>query len=111
MQGFVTGEDVFQQAPAAIKQLLDAPPGLSNGFYPLGDPEDPATPGIVVLRLAPDNVLPRHAHDCHRFETVIAGSLYVEDRVLLPGDVMTAEPNAFYGPHTAGPEGVTTCEV
>jgi hypothetical protein len=110
-QEFINAEDVWLCAPDALKGLLDGSPGLRNGFFALGDADDPATPGIVMLQIAPGHVLERHAHDCFRFETVVTGSLYVGDRVLRPGDVMIALPGEHYGPHTAGPEGVTTCEV
>lgn len=111
MQSFIDSEDVWLEAPEHLKHLLDGSPGLRNGFYALGDPLDENTAGTVMLKMDPGHVLERHAHDCFRFETVVAGSLLVGDRVLKPGDVMIAQPGQHYGPHTAGPEGVTTCEV
>ena len=33
------------------------------------------------------------------------------ERILKVGDVMVSEPNIFYGPHIAGPEGCTTFEI
>jgi hypothetical protein len=111
MQSFVPADAVWLTAPDHLKHLLDGKPGLRNGFFALGDPLDPATPGVVMLKMGPGDVLERHAHDCYRFETVVTGTLLVGDEVLKPGDVMVALPNQFYGPHTAGPEGVTTCEV
>jgi quercetin dioxygenase-like cupin family protein len=111
MQTFFDRESVWTVAPDHLKHLLDGSPGLRNGFFALGDPHDDSTPGIVLLQLAPGHVLERHAHDCFRHETVISGTLYAGDKVLGPGDVMVALPGEFYGPHRAGPEGVTTVEV
>lgn len=111
MQSFHDSEEVWTTAPDHLKHLLDASPGLRNGFFPLGDPHDEKTPGIVMLKMEAGHVLERHAHDCFRHETVITGTLYAGERVLGPGDVMIAQPGEFYGPHRAGPEGVTTCEV
>ena len=56
-------------------------------------------------------MLPRHGHDCHRFEIVVQGTLDVGERVLEVGDVMVTEPNVVYGPHIAGPYGCTTYEI
>jgi hypothetical protein len=77
----------------------------------MGPDGEQHVPGVVMLELNPGRVLERHAHACYRFETVVRGSLYVGDKVLRPGDVMTAEPYEFYGPHTAGADGCLTAEV
>jgi hypothetical protein len=66
---------------------------------------------VVVLDMPPNYVLFRHAHPCHRFEVVVKGSMRSGDAVLRPGDVMTASPGEWYGPHIAGPDGCTTVEV
>jgi anti-sigma factor ChrR (cupin superfamily) len=79
--------------------------------FVLGDQGDPASPAVVLLEMPPGYVLFRHAHPCHRFEVVVKGSLRAGDRLLHPGDVMTAEPGEWYGPHVAGPDGCTTAEV
>jgi hypothetical protein len=112
-QRITAGDDVFGLAPEFLRALAAMMPdiGLRTGYIPLGDPDDPATPGVVMLYMGPGVVLDRHAHTCERFEVVVKGSLYVGDKVLLPGDVMRAAPYEFYGPHTAGPEGVLTAEV
>ena len=112
-QRITSGDDIFGLAPEFLRPLAAMMPdiGLRTGYIPLGDPDDPATPGVVMLHMGPGVVLDRHAHSCERFETIVQGSLYVGDKVLHPGDVMRAAPYEFYGPHTAGPEGVLTCEV
>src|ERR1700722_8511427 len=88
------GDDIFGLAPEFLEELAAKMPaiGQRTGYIPLGDPENPATPGVVMLYMKSRNVLVRHAHSCQRFETVVRGSLYVEDKVLHPGDVMTASP-------------------
>ena len=79
-------------------------------YFPLGELKDnPAT--VVALRMGPGCVLPRHGHDCYRFEIVVRGTLDVGERVLTVGDIMVSEPNKVYGPHVAGPEGCTTFEI
>ncbi len=77
----------------------------------LGEADDLGAPAAVVLDMPPGYVLFRHAHLCHRFEVVVKGSLRAGDRELGPGDVMTAAPGEWYGPHVAGPDGCTTVEV
>jgi hypothetical protein len=61
--------------------------------------------------MGPGWVLPRHAHDCHRFEVVVQGTLDVGDRILKTGDIIVSDPGVAYGPHIAGPEGCTTFEI
>jgi hypothetical protein len=61
--------------------------------------------------MPPNYVLSRHAHRAERLEVVVEGTLNVGDRVLGPGDVMTAGYEEAYGEHIAGPEGCTTVEV
>jgi hypothetical protein len=78
----------------------------------LGDnPDSLDSPAVVLLDLPPGYVLFRHAHICHRFEVVVKGSLEAEGRIWEPGDIMTAGPGEWYGPHIAGPDGCTTMEV
>jgi hypothetical protein len=75
------------------------------------DAQDRDAPAVVVLKMPPGYRLFRHAHICHRFEIVVAGTLEADGRTLRPGDVMTARPGEPYGPHVAGPDGCTTAEV
>jgi len=85
--------------------------GLTGlAYFELGEKKD-NPPTVVALRMGPSWVLPRHAHDCYRFEIVTHGTLNVGDRILKPGDVMISEPGIAYGPHIAGPEGCTTFEI
>ena len=66
---------------------------------------------VTLLEMEPGFVIARHAHNTERFEVIVKGSLYLNDRVFHPGDVMTAHAHEFYGPKVAGPEGCTTAEV
>ncbi|ATE65809.1 cupin domain-containing protein [Rhizorhabdus dicambivorans] len=93
---------------AILDQAGDGEVGVS--YFELGRREDNA-PAVTCLRMEPGFVLPRHAHDCHRFEIIVKGSLTVEGRVLRPGSVMISEPGVVYGPGVAGPEGCTTFEI
>lgn len=93
------------------KELEHLEGGLSGlAYFLLGERKD-NPPTVVALRMGPGWVLPRHAHDCYRFEIVVQGALDVGERVLKPGDVMISEPGIAYGPHVAGPEGCTTFEI
>jgi hypothetical protein len=86
--------------------------GFEAAVLPLGDPvaSDPSM--VLLLKFAPGGTLPRHAHQCHRIELLISGTLTTPDgRVLTAGAVMTSGPGEFYGPHIAGPEGAVTAEI
>jgi mannose-6-phosphate isomerase-like protein (cupin superfamily) len=89
--------------------------GMPLSLFVMGDSEDPEAPGFAVFSMKPGEVLPRHSHDCHRFEVITQGSMTAvgpgeDNRELHEGDVMLAEPNQMYGPHLAGPDGFTVVE-
>lgn len=84
---------------------------MSELFVLGDDPEAANSPAVVLLEMPSGYVLFRHAHICHRFEVVVKGSLEANGRTLGPGDVMTARPGEWYGPHVAGPDGCTSVEV
>ena len=90
--------------------VAGADPPIRTSHFPLGDPEDPETPVAVVLQMGPGFVISHHGHDSERFEMVVQGSIDVGDKVLRPGDVMTAHARELYGPKVCGPEGCTTVE-
>jgi hypothetical protein len=99
--------------PSEMRPLVDSAmeQGVPVSVFPLGDPADEEAPVAVMMSLPPGHVLLRHSHPCERFETIVAGSLDIGDRVLGPGDVMQARIGEAYGPHTAGPEGCVSVEV
>jgi hypothetical protein len=85
--------------------------GLQLNVFPLGEPDDPATPLASLLYIPPHHVLPRHSHPCYRVEVMIRGTLNIGDRVLHSGDVSVSGPDELYGPHIAGEEGSLSVEI
>ena len=101
--------EFWKRTPKELENIVQG--GLTGlSYFLLGDKKD-NPPTVVALRMGPGWVLPRHAHDCSRFEIVVQGSLDVGERVLKPGDIMISDPGIAYGPHVAGPEGCTTFEI
>jgi hypothetical protein len=105
--------DFWSAGPEALRPLqeVSAEHGLKIVHFLLGPGDDEATSAAAVLEMPPGYVLPRHAHDCERFEVIVRGSLRVGDATHRPGDVLTSAALEMYGPHVAGPEGCTTVEV
>jgi len=85
--------------------------GIDLGVVVLGEKSaNPAS--VMILQLPPGHVLERHAHDTHRMEVVVKGSVCTPDgRELRSGDVFTSEPGEYYGPLTAGSEGCMSVEI
>jgi hypothetical protein len=109
MPNYSMSDPEYWQNPPKYQPLADASDNNVR-FFLLG-PDAPETPTAIVLEMAPGHVITRHAHECERFEVVVKGSIDVGDKVLYPGDVMTARPNEFYGPKVVGPDGCTTVEI
>lgn len=109
----MSDEGFWDLGPESLKwmKLISDGMGVRFARFPMGDPDDPATPFASVLHMPPGYELWRHKHDCYRVEVVVSGSLDVGEAVLGPGDVMTSAPGEFYGPHVAGPEGSVTVEI
>ena len=103
----------FWQAPERYRTPFEKSPqmGVRCSYFALGDANDDNTPVAVVLQMEPGFVITQHAHPCERVEVVVRGTLTADGRVYRPGDVLTARPNEFYGPKTAGKEGCTTMEI
>jgi hypothetical protein len=94
---------------AATREVM---PGWDLGTIMLGELGDPKAAVVSMLRIAPNETLHRHGHDCKRVEIIVQGSITLPDgRVLTPGDVMVSQPGEFYGPHVAGPEGCLSAEI
>jgi hypothetical protein len=104
--------DLWASIPDALAHLKARGGDNDVAYFLLGS-SDPATepPTVVALKMEAGRVLPRHAHNCGRFEVVVSGSLDIGERVLHPGDIMVSSPGVFYGPHVAGPDGCITFEV
>ena len=115
MPTFSASDPTFwQTSPAALAYtsvFADAV-GHKVASFVLGEDDEAESPLALFMKLPPGWVLDRHAHDCHRFEVVLQGSIIVSnDLVLNPGDVSTSGPGEQYGPHMAGPEGSLTLEI
>ena len=80
-------------------------------FVMSDDQEDMQAPLATIFYMPPNYVLRRHAHECHRVEVIIEGTVQVGDKVLRAGDVSVSGPGIAYGPHTAGPTGCLTVEI
>lgn len=108
----INDPEFWKTCPQGLELIPRSMEGTGGGvaYFVMGERKDDA-PTVVALRMAPNWVLPRHAHDCYRFEVVVQGTLDVGERILKVGDVMVSEPNVLYGPHVAGPEGCTTFEI
>jgi anti-sigma factor ChrR (cupin superfamily) len=96
-----------------LQPLVDAclPLDLGYRLFALGDPHDKETPAVTLFKATPGYVLPRHSHECERFEVVVEGSLTDEHGVVHgPGSILTAKPDQMYGPSVAGAEGYVSAE-
>ena len=80
-------------------------------FFVMGEETDEDAPVVVALRMDPGAITVRHSHPCERVEIIVSGTLIVDGVEYGAGDVMTAKPDEFYGPHVAGPEGCLTYEI
>lgn len=109
MPNFSMNDPEYWESPEDLKPLAERTESRQATLFRMGaNAED--TPVAMVLKMPPDYVIVRHGHSCERLEVITQGSLFVGDRVLYPGDVMTAGPDELYGPKVAGPEGCTTME-
>lgn len=106
----INDPEFWKNCPDELKHVQEGRGAGAAAYFLMGDRKD-NPPTVVALKLPPHGVLPRHAHDCHRFEIIVQGSINVGERILTVGDVMVSPPNTLYGPHIAGPEGCTTFEI
>ena len=99
----------YWESPEDLRPIAERTESRKATLFRMGPPGED-TPVAMVLKMPPDYVIVRHAHACERFEVITQGSLFVDGRILQPGDVMTAAPGELYGPKVAGPDGCTTVE-
>jgi hypothetical protein len=107
-------ENFFKVGPPSAEWVrvgVEAVGSRIANFVMGDDIEDREAPVASLLWLPPNDVLPRHAHDCHRVEVIVRGSLTVDGQIMHPGDVSVSQPNEFYGPHIAGPTGSLSVEI
>jgi hypothetical protein len=106
--------EFFKVGPPSVEWVragVEAVGSRIANFVMGEDIEDKEAPVASLLWLPPNDVLPRHSHDCYRVEVMVRGSLTVEGQILHPGDVSVSQPNEFYGPHIAGPTGSLSVEI
>ena len=77
----------------------------------LGYDEDPVRPGFMHVKWGPGEGAPEHRHKAWTANVVIRGKLRVGERWCETGDVALIEPNVWYGPLEAGPEGAEILEI
>lgn len=109
MPNYSMNDPEYWEPPEDLKPLADRTEARKATLFRMG-PNVPETPLAMVLKMPPNYVIVRHAHDCERLEVITQGSIWVGDKILYPGDVMIAAPNELYGPKVAGPDGCTTME-
>jgi anti-sigma factor ChrR (cupin superfamily) len=102
----------YWQFPERFRAMVEFAPeiGVRGAFYPMGEDSDDV-PMAVIMDMEPGYVIGRHSHPCERFEVIARGTLDIEGRTYVAGDVLTAKPYEFYGPKTAGPDGCMTIEI
>jgi hypothetical protein len=108
--------DFWRHGPAFLKHITELSEASGHLFAMFSLSSEPDTdreaPLAALFYMPPGAVLPEHAHDCHRVEVVVQGSISLPDgQKLGPGDISVSAPNQFYGPHIAGPEGSLTVEI
>ena len=77
----------------------------------LGYEEDPVRPGFMHVRWGPGEGAPEHRHKSWTANVVLKGRLRIGDTWYEPGSVAMIEPNIWYGPLEAGPEGAELLEI
>ena len=105
----LTDDEYWNSSPLDLAPIVDRTTSRRAAMFRLGEEGEDA-PLAEVLEMPPWYVIIRHAHLCHRFEVVTKGSMYVDGRIIGPGDVMIAGPGEFYGPKVAGPDGCIAVE-
>ena len=77
----------------------------------LGYDEDPERPGFMHVRWGPGEGSPEHRHKSWTANVILKGPLRIGEKWYERGDVAIIEPNIWYGPIEAGPEGAELLEI
>ena len=91
-------------------ERLETPVG-DAALWQLGYDEDPSRPGFMHVRWGPGEGSPEHRHKSWTANVVLKGPLRIGDKWYERGDVTIFEPNIWYGPIEAGPEGAELLEI
>src|SRR3546814_16894427 len=85
--------------------------GMDLGIVVLGDTAT-NPPAAVVLDMPPVCRLPRHAHNTHRMELVVRGSIIpLDGEEFRPGAVSLSGPGELYGSLFADSEGFSPNDI
>ena len=82
-----------------------------SAVWRLGYAEDPVKPGFMHVRWGPGEGSPEHRHKSWTACVILKGPLRVGEKWHEAGDVLVIEPNIWYGPLEAGPEGAELLEI
>jgi hypothetical protein len=94
----------------ASAERLESPVG-DAAVWRLGYDEDPVRPGFMHVRWGPGEGSPEHRHKSWTANVILRGTLRIGERWFQTGDVAVIEPNIWYGPLEAGPEGAEILEI
>ena len=81
------------------------------GFWQLGDAQDAERPGFMHVRWGPNEGAPEHRHASWTANVVLRGRLEIGGETYEAGAVCVIEPDVWYGPLRAGPEGAEILEI
>ncbi len=79
--------------------------------WKLGYDEDTQRPGFMHVRWGPGEGGPAHRHKSWTANVVLKGRLRIGETWYEAGSVALIEPNIWYGPLEAGPEGAELLEI
>ena len=91
-------------------ERLQSPVG-DAAVWRMGYDEDPHKPGFMHVRWGPGEGSPEHRHKSWTANVILRGPLKIGDRWHQTGEVALIEPNVWYGPLEAGPEGAELLEI
>lgn len=71
------------------------------------DPDDPASPVMIITKFQPGTEVAPHTHDCNYMELILEGEQTNGKDLLKKGDVRAVKGGTGYGPLVVGPDGCT----
>jgi hypothetical protein len=105
-----TSSEGIHFSSLASAERLESPVG-DAAVWRLGYDEDPVRPGFMHVRWGPGEGSPEHRHKSWTANVILRGTLRIGERWFQTGDVAVIEPNIWYGPLEAGPEGAEILEI